>query len=167
MIVVATGHRPDKLGGTGEAALIALTDVADEWMKETPGIERVVSGMAQGWDTAVALAALNNGIPLIAAVPFKGQEKTWPAEAWALYQMILDRAAKVVVVSRGDYASWKMQRRNVWMVDQLRRGTDDTLLAMHDGTFGGTYNCLKYARSRPYELRIVNLYKRWLARRPS
>lgn len=163
MIVVGTGHRPEKLGGPGYGALMTLTEIAAEWLSGRKNVEKVISGMARGWDTALALAALNNGIPLVCAVPFDGQASVWSRQDQKLHEEILKLAAEVKIVSSGSgYGYRVMQRRNVWMVDQLRPGTDDTLLAMHDGTFGGTYNCLEYARSKKTPPNIINLYSQWL-----
>src|SRR3546814_11284050 len=73
--------------------------------------------MALGWDTAWALAALDLGVPLTAAVPFSGQEKSWPAESQRRFHSILERAAAVEIVCPGGFAAHKMQTRNEWMVD--------------------------------------------------
>jgi len=48
----------------------------------------------------------------------------------------------VVVVSEGGYSARNMQRRNEWMVDH-----SDKVLAVWDGSNGGTGNCVAYARS--------------------
>ena len=51
------------------------------------------------------------------------------------------------IVSPGEYAAFKMQVRNEWMVDQLNPATD-LLLAAWDGSPGGTGNCVKYATGK-------------------
>jgi uncharacterized phage-like protein YoqJ len=60
------------------------------------------------------------------------------------------------VVSPGGYSPEKMQVRNMFMVDNA-----NGILAMWDGTPGGTRNCLEYARSvgRP----VLNLHSVWSA----
>jgi uncharacterized phage-like protein YoqJ len=153
LILAGTGHRPDKLGGYGAAVSARLVDLARAaLLKYRP--DEVVSGMALGWDTALALAALELGIPLTAAVPFEGQETKWRPEQQELFRAILARATSVVVVSPGGYAVWKMQVRNEWMVD---RATG--VLALWNGTSGGTANCVEYARTR--KVKIVNLWNAW------
>src|SRR3546814_15540871 len=92
--------------------------------------------MALGWDTAWALAALDLGVPLTAAVPFCGQEKSWPAESQRRFHSILERAAAVEIVCPGGFAAHKMQTRNEWMVDHA-----DGVVALWDGSTGGTANC--------------------------
>jgi uncharacterized phage-like protein YoqJ len=152
-ILAGTGHRPDKLGGYGADVSTRLIDLARAaLMKYRP--DEVVCGMALGWDTALALAAIELGIPLTAAVPFEGQERTWRPEQQQLFRSILARATEVVVVSPGGYAIWKMQVRNEWMVD---RATG--VLALWNGSGGGTGNCIQYARARQVE--IVNLWTTW------
>lgn len=152
-VLAGTGHRPDKLGGYGADVSTRLVDLARAaLMKYRPS--RVVSGMALGWDTALALAAIELGIPLTAAVPFEGQERKWRHEQQQLFRAILARATEVVVVSPGGYAVWKMQVRNEWMVD---RATG--VLALWNGGGGGTGNCIEYARGRQVE--IVNLWATW------
>lgn len=152
-ILAGTGHRPDKLGGYGADVSTRLVDLARAaLMKYRP--EEVVSGMALGWDTALALAAIELGIPLTAAVPFEGQERKWRPEQQDLFRAILARAANVVIVSTGGYAVWKMQVRNEWMVDRA-----SGVLALWDGSSGGTGNCIAYARTR--EVEIVNLWATW------
>lgn len=156
MIIAATGHRPDKLGGYSDAIAEKLMRLA--WgalLSERP--EGVISGMALGWDTAVARAAIMLGIPLIAAVPFKGQEHQWPALAQYDYRKLLARAARVEIISLGDYSARAMQRRNEWMVDESNR-----LLALWDGSSGGTANCVAYAGRKDRE--VINLWGEWSAR---
>lgn len=139
MIFAATGHRPNKLGGYGNEAYQQLKYLAQCcFVGERP--TKVISGMALGWDQAWADAALGEGIPLIAAIPFVGQENIWPEESKKRYRALLDKAEKVEVVCSGGYAAWKMQERNEWMVDNC-----DRLVALWDGSSGGTANCVKYA----------------------
>jgi uncharacterized phage-like protein YoqJ len=155
MKLAATGHRPDKLGGYGLDVLTSAYRLALSHLQETRPAT-VISGLALGWDTAIALAAIKLGIPLTAVVPFNGQDSRWPEESRERYRKILDRAAEVVVVSPGGYAPHKMQVRNEWMVD---RG--DSITALWDGSPGGTANCVGYAEKvgKP----IVNLWPRWTA----
>jgi len=139
VILAATGHRPDKLGGYTVPARARLVRFAEQILpRYAPS--SFVSGMALGWDTATALACLSLRIPLTCAIPFAGQELRWPEESQRVYRWILDRASNVVIVSPGAYAPHKMDLRNRWMVDNC-----DRLLALCNGTNGGTANCLHYA----------------------
>lgn len=155
MILAATGHRPDKLGGYDSPKVdAALHKLALSYL-EAAAPEKVISGMAQGWDTAWAEAAIQLGIPLLAAVPFAGQALRWPTAAQSRYLKILDRAAESIIVSPGTYETWKMQARNRWMVNHC-----DTLVALWNGDVGGTGNCVEYAQQN--RTPIVNLWKRWV-----
>jgi len=156
MIVAGTGHRPEKLGGYGPKAT-ARTYTAALRSLEHLKPERVISGMALGWDQALAQAAIDTGIPFIAAVPFIGQERMWPTASRDRYRTLLDKAAEIVVVSEGGYSSTAMQARNIWMVDHC-----DRVLALWNGdTVGGTANCIRYARHR--SIPISNAWKLFLA----
>jgi uncharacterized phage-like protein YoqJ len=44
-----------------------------------------------------------------------------------------------------------MQKRNEYMVDKC-----DKLLAVWNGTTGGTHNCIKYAKSKGKEIILLN-----------
>src|SRR3712207_4305758 len=130
IVVAGTGHRPQKLNpldpsdrtfGFSPEAHEALLDVAREALARVrdshPDKEiTVVSGVALGYDQALALAALESDMPVVAAVPFKGQESRWGRESQAAYRRLLDRIAaaggEVHVVSPGGYTPAKMQARN-------------------------------------------------------
>ena len=151
MIVSGTGHRPTKLGGYNNKSFLILVGIAENWIKENKPT-KVISGMAQGWDQALAQAAINCGIPFIAAVPFKGQEGVWNLKGQNYFNKLLNQAESVTYVCGEGYAPHKMQIRNKWMVDN-----SDMVLAMWDGTNGGTFNCVNYAQSQDKD--IVNLYQ--------
>ena len=139
LIVAATGHRPDKLGGYSKDIESKLYDLAvEELGKINP--TKVISGMALGWDQAVAKACNTLSIPWIAAVPFIGQEKAWPKESQTFYHELLDTASEYIIVREGTYHPSKMYERNIWMVDR-----SDLVLALWDGSSGGTGHCVKYA----------------------
>lgn len=119
--------------------------------------DKIISGMALGTDQWAAEAAMELGIPFIAAVPCDGQDSMWPDESKRKYQVILDSAAEVVVVSPGPYAPAKMHERDRWMVDH-----SDMLLGVWSGVRkGGTFGTIRYAekqqRLRPdYQIHIIN-----------
>lgn len=154
MIIACTGHRPSKLPTSYN--LKPLITLAGQWLDENrPDI--VISGVALGWDQAVALAAIERGIPVHAYVPFIGQADAWPPAAHATYQKILQACAEVRVISPGGYSPDKMQRRNEAMVNDC-----DLLLALWDGgPKGGTANCIAYAEIEG--CKIVNLWPKYIA----
>lgn len=139
MIICGTGHRPDKLGGYTQEVHDRLVLVARDALKELKP-SRVISGMALGWDQALMEAAQRLAYPTVAAIPFKGQEKAWPMDSQRKFHDLLEDAMDVVFVCEDSYAPWKMQKRNQWMVDQSH-----AVLALWNGSEGGTANCVKYA----------------------
>lgn len=163
MIVAATGHRPPKLGGYGDAVYNRLVMFAEQRLKEwvhdcnnSGGVvEHVISGMAQGWDQAFAQGAVNCGIPFIAAVPFNGFNNMWPLAAQERYSRLIGCAMRVDVISDGGFETFKLFKRNEWMVDH-----SDVVMALWDGNpVGGTFRCINYARSKGKV--VVNLWESW------
>lgn len=149
LVVAVTGHRPDKLclgrqvewdlaGPVSDLLFAALRKAMDDL---SPA--EVVTGMALGVDLAWALVALERGIPVLAAIPFEGQESRWsPAQQRRYRDVLASPLVRKFVVSPGGYNPHKMQVRNEWMVDRC-----DFLVACFDGLpSGGTWNCVKYAR---------------------
>lgn len=156
LVIAATGHRPSKLGcGYGNNMHVELTRLAYDYLLGMRP-DSVISGMALGWDQAFAEAARLLGIPLHAAVPFKGQESQWPTPSRRQWERLIDACASVTVVCPGGYHPGKMQVRNEWMVDRC-----DRLCALWDGSPGGTGNCLNYAVKDPKVI-IDNLWLQWL-----
>lgn len=158
-ILAGTGHRPDKLPdkafGYTRAAFDILVQVASDALRELKPAH-VISGMALGWDQALARAAVDCGIPFTAAVPFREQPNTWPQESRDQYFELLGLADRIVYVCDDGYAAWKMQKRNEWMCDH-----SDGLIVLSNGDrFGGTWNCLQYADrvGKP----VKNVYPEWL-----
>jgi uncharacterized phage-like protein YoqJ len=99
----------------------------------------MISGLALGWDTAWAIAALRHNIPLTVAIPFEGQEKRWPEAAQRRYREIRAAATKVVVCAFGGYSPEAMHGRNKWMVDNSQ-----AVAALWNGdSTGGTAHCIR------------------------
>jgi uncharacterized phage-like protein YoqJ len=142
LILAGTGHRPSKLGGY-ELPNPIYNYVCQETEKVLKEIkpDKVVSGMALGFDSWLAWISHRLGIPFIATIPFEGQEKKWPYKAQKLYHKLISLATEVIIVSPGGYSVEKMQIRNEFLVNLC-----DKLLAIWDGTPGGTGNCVNYAR---------------------
>lgn len=167
--VAGTGHRPPRLGlGYDPESNRRLTRFAEHQLsllleehakaEVYAGTAKVISGMAQGWDQALAHAALNVGIPLICALPFEGQESKWPPAGQARYRAILSRASQVVVVCKGGYANWKFARRDEWMVDHA-----NFVLALKDRKpeSSGTSLTVDYAEAKGVP--VKNVWDEWEA----
>lgn len=142
MIIGFTGHRPKSLPGTySPSTYLALYDTAD-FLLSYYRPQAVISGMALGWDMAVAECAINQGISLIAAVPFEGQEKRWFKADQNKYWQLLNRASHIEIVKNNGYSLQAMQLRNQYIVDNC-----DRLMALCNRTTGGTRDCINYALS--------------------
>jgi len=150
MVIAVTGHRPDKLGREYDMKGPYSDYISGEFDKiiETFKPETGISGLALGVDTLWAVSCLYHNIPLIAAVPFEGQEKMWPENSQRVYRQIIEHSeTQVVYVCEPGYEGWKMQKRNVWMIDHC-----DVLVAVFDGSPGGTGNCVKAAEKIKKEI---------------
>lgn len=144
MILAGTGHRPEKLGGyvTPNVTFRRVMEGMDKALL-TLRPEYVISGMALGVDQWLAELCTWQGIPWLAAIPFVGFENEWPMPSQMKFRALLAKAFQVHVVCPGGYSAWKMQQRNMWMVDHC-----DHVLAVWDGSSGGTKNCVEYAQQK-------------------
>ena len=159
--VAGTGHRPNKIPGgykeylqTGAdpgEGLKHITQLCVDFLEKKDKPVKVISGMAQGWDTGLALAALTMDLPLIAAIPCTNQKERWPRDSQWLYGEILKDASEIFILAE-DYSPQAMYDRNIWMVDNC-----DEVLAYWDRIKkGGTYHAVMYAKRKGKE--ITNLY---------
>ncbi|MGB3204763.1 MAG: SLOG family protein [Crinalium sp.] len=161
-ILGVTGHRPKKLKVTNaysDEVLKALMRVALKHLRELEPCQ-VITGMALAWDTASAIAALHLEIPVVAAIPFEGQELSWPEPSQVRYHKILNKIARnrgeINIVSEGGYSAAKMLRRDEYIVD-----CSDIILALWDGNCsGGTAHTVKYAKSKKRS--IINAWSDWV-----
>ena len=156
-----TGHRPPKLGGYTAAARKRLEAFAEqELTRIQQGLmppSKGITGMALGWDMAVATACVKLGIPFVAAIPFKGQEHLWPERSRELYHDLLAKAEDRVIVCPGGYDAEKLQLRNQWMVDHSQ-----AILALWNGSAGGTCNCLRYAKKTKPDAWVEHVWDEWV-----
>ena len=88
-------------------------------------------------------------LTLICAIPYEGFERKWAANWQFLYREILAKADGQKIFSpKFTYAAFQI--RNRWMVDHAVR-----LIAVYNGTPGGTRNTLAYAQKKSIALRII------------
>lgn len=162
IIYSVTGHRPDKIFNKDYYSIENFNKLCN--FIEVEIIDKKIitcrdliwTGMALGWDMAIAVACARKNIRFMAAVPCKGQEKIWPWFWQDIYNRLLLKATRVKIVSPGKYAPEKMYVRNEFLVDK-----SDKMLSLWNGDIiGGTASCLKYARFQGRE--IVNLWDKWV-----
>lgn len=152
MIYAGTGHRPKKLGGYTATAHHQLLNFASiQLLHFKPSM--LISGMALGWDQALAEAAINCGVPFAAYIPCMTQDSQWPKKSRDHYKWLMGYAQTIYCVA-DTYSETVMQIRNQKMVDH-----SSEILALWDGSPGGTGNCVRYAQEqgRP----VHNLWDEW------
>lgn len=109
----------------------------------------VVTGMALGFDLLVAEVCLEEDIPFVAAIPCRGQTKTWPSREKTRYIKTLEKAWKYKIVSPGPFQIWKLFERNKWIVNR-----STIMLSYWNGEDkGGTAATVRFAKklNRPHE----------------
>jgi uncharacterized phage-like protein YoqJ len=160
VILGVTGHRPVALPGGGrmnypviESRMLRLATLCLESLPWGRPAE-VISGMAEGWDMAVAEACVTLGIPLCAAVPFEGQERYWGGRSQQRYRALIAEAGRVEVVStiRSKAAYLK---RDEWIVDNSA-----AMLALCGKASGGTAYTVAYAHR--WCVPVLNVWDRWV-----
>lgn len=151
MKIAITGHRPVKLGNDYALTSPLIQNIKLEIMRQIVNIQgkhlmediMLITGMALGIDTLFAKIAIELNFPFIAAIPCAGQASMWPASSKQIYFDLVEHPLCTKHwCSTEPYRSDLMQKRNQWMVDNC-----DILIAVWDGTSGGTGNCVKYAKS--------------------
>lgn len=161
LTLAVTGHRPSKLENAYDIQHPINMKIAfamrkfileqtgyDEKTKTfaTDGKILLVSGMALGVDTLWALVGLKlkfqfpEKFDLECAIPCANHASRWKKSDQERHADIMKRSGIVTMVSEEAYAPYLMQKRNEYMVNKA-----DALLAVWDGTKGGTGNCVNYA----------------------
>lgn len=166
-----TGHRPPKIGG------YKVPNQTNEWVYEqlytvinhaiNNGFTHFISGGAMGVDLLAATTVikirqdLHPNITLEIAKPFPSQSSKWYPDTVKAFDMICSVADAVICVSPDPYSPQKMQLRNEYMVKNC-----DALIAVWDGTKGGTFNCIAYAdriNVRVYHINpLTRIVEGWL-----
>lgn len=154
-----TGHRPNKLGGYNYDSYknIKIKNIIQkevEALINKKDINTFIVGGALGFDQMAfqVLFSLKNKYEIIikVAIPFEQQDSNWPQSSKNFYRNQLKLADELIYVDKLEnykikniqediYHITKMQKRNEYMVDNA-----DYLIACHDGTNGGTKNCIDY-----------------------
>jgi uncharacterized phage-like protein YoqJ len=157
-IFAGTGHRPPKIliNGVNAYKSSVLNKLVDFIQKhlEIHKPDKVISGMALGYDQALALAFLNFGISFEAYIPCENQDIKWPKDSKELYQKLLKQASRIKLINE-QYTQSCMQERNVQMVNDCTH-----VLALYNNSKGGTKNCIDYAISQNKP--IINLWQEFI-----
>lgn len=142
-----TGHRPSKLNwgyDYSHPCWVAVEKFVKNFITFYKYTD-LYTGMALGFDTICALAVMalrSEGVDvnLHCIIPCQGHSSKWPSGSVRLYERILSGAQEVVRVTDAPYKPYLMQKRNEYIVDHT-----DNMLALFDGSKGGTGNCVNYA----------------------
>ena len=153
MKIAITGHRPNKLGNDYDLTSPLIQTIEAELQTIINGLRPtlMISGMALGIDTLWAELAIENEIPFIAAIPCENQCERWIQKSKDRYGSIIQHPLCKQVVLSEEYSHTCMQKRNEWMVNNC-----DVLIAVWDGTPGGTGNCVKYAQKKGVQIVLVD-----------
>ena len=154
-----TGHRPDKLPWGLDESDQRCAAIKRSLTRELEGLYRrgfrhFISGMAQGCDLYFAEAALalreqHPDLTVEGAVPCPTQADRWRSDQ-RRRRDILARCDLETVVQQ-HYDRFCMLRRDRYMVDRSA-----AVLAVFDGTPGGTQYTLNYAMDKKLEILLLD-----------
>lgn len=150
MIVAGTGHRPKYCPCKYKENHPWLTKLKyrliDKIKSDEP--ELIISGMAIGWDTWLAKAALYMGIPLHAYVPFPESSSHWPKKSRETFDSILEAANEVYYIS-DSYSPEVFLTRDLAMVKNA-----DIMWALWNPEIesGGTYATIQMAKKEDKDI---------------
>lgn len=148
-----TGHRLQTLRREDPLRDIdRMIDLAREGIKFLkPNIISI--GMAQGWDTAVALASLELGIPFNAIMPFPKEimTKYWSTEDTRILNFLLTKAFTIHYIE-------KVYKKSAYLIrDEFIVDHSNHMMILWDGRkTGGTKYTMDYAIEK--SIPIQNMY---------
>ena len=156
-----SGHRPEKLPWGADESDQRCVLLKEELACHLEGLylagcRHFLCGMARGCDFyfAEGVLALREKYPdvtLEAALPCDTQPNAWTAAERRRYDHLLAESDEVTFVAHL-YTPGCMQRRNEYMVD-----ASGVLLAVFNGTAGGTMNTILYAQRKGLKVIIVEI----------
>lgn len=167
--LIATGHRQlyirdektyiNNVNDPDYRELVMKISRFIEFSHSKQGMNTFVSGMALGFDLAFAHAVLlykqmyGVNIRLVAMIPFRSQPDVWRPSSQIYYKDILSQADEVNILYPNPKdkreAATSLNNRNIAMLQRA-----SAVLAYYDGgQSGGTYNCIRGAKS--YHLPVV------------
>lgn len=154
IVAAGTGHRPHKEpGGSNTMLFMNQVGIICNWIKANKP-SRILSGMALGFDQALALSAIFCEVKFSAIIPFDGYEQLWDESSQAFFNNLLNAADQVLILSDGCYSKEKMYYRNRYLVDKSTH-----ILTWYNNLPGGTRYTINYAKSLNRE--IIHLYRKF------
>ena len=151
-----TGHRPEKLpwrDNEADPRCLQLKERLNRAVENAyeAGMRHFLCGMALGadfyfCDAVLGLRERQPGVTLEACIPCEEQAARWRERDRQRYFALIERCDGETMVQR-HYDKGCMLRRNRYMVDRSSR-----LIAVYNGTLGGTMYTLTYAMKRGLEI---------------
>lgn len=155
-----TGHRPEKLPwGNKEndpRCLVLKKKIQDAVeVAYADGKRHFICGMARGCDfyfaeAVIALREEKGDVTLEAAIPCAMQSASWSAVHRTRWERLVEACDTKTVLQEG-YTPYSMIRRNRYMVDR-----SSLVIAVYDGSDGGTRRTLEYALKKKVEFVDLN-----------
>lgn len=158
--VCFTGHRPEKLPGSGipsagETRIIKSMLYNEICTAADDGYDTFITGMQRGIDLwageAVLELAVKRDLRLIAALPYRNLGSTFKGQDKWTYGRILDNADNIIIISES-YCAGCMNKRNRFMVDNASR-----LIAVIGSEKSGTGQTLRYAQKHNLDIHSIYL----------
>lgn len=156
-----TGHRPEKLPWGDQEShphCVALKESMAAQLEEMyqKGYRHFLCGMARGADfyfaeAVLALQAAHPDVTLEAALPCAGQAKKWSSDDRHRWTQLVHQCDTHTLLQE-HYDRHCMLRRDRYMVDQ-----SSAILAVFNGTRGGTQYTLNYAMDRRLDIYLFDL----------
>ncbi len=164
MRIMATGHRPKKLPGAYNCTHPPNLNIIYWISRQLSKIkysysEKAIActGMALGVDQMFANTCLSLGINYTAFLPCISQSKKWPEASKSLYKSLLKKSSEIKLVNQGPYYEGCMQERNLAMRDWALEDRNRILLAVWDGSPGGTANMIKACKAKKIQTIILEV----------
>ena len=147
-----TGHRPEKCRHTEQEIKSDLEKAIRAAMEK--GCRIFINGGQRGVDiwaaeTVIRLKEAGAQVSLVTASPYKGFEKHWDAEWVARLNQVIESSDEVHYVSE-EPGRDSFLLRDQWMVYHSNR-----LIAVFNGTPGGTESTIEYAKEMRREVQIL------------
>lgn len=139
------GHRPEKLKDVDS---LGYELAVEAWRAMNAGFTTFITGGAKGVDIVAAESVLtvrermNGLVKLVVALPYPTFGRRWGLEWGFRFDGVMEKADGIISVSP-KCSRQAYQKRNEWMVDH-----SSLVLAVYNGTPGGTQNTLDYAKKR-------------------
>lgn len=154
-----TGHRPQKLPWKFNEEDPRCVELKRKLYDITEavylsGVRHFLSGMAQGCDlyfceTVIELRNRYPDITLEAAIPCETQAEKWSEAERERYFRLVEQCDVETMVQRA-YTPDCMTKRNQYLVDN-----SSVIIAVYDGTFGGTMQTVMFAKRKGIEIILI------------